>query len=202
MKNIDKMLEVENFFANPEEIRNAALGCEFWRSEAHPEGGNWPGLRSDYVSVISEDLFDSFTINLYKALGWDSERPVHFETFYQLCVERDMDCWVHQDVMEQKWTHVGLVYLTPDPPPNSGTLIYKPKDNKSIEDLKRESHNVDVPGEKEHYEVTHELINVYNKCVVYNPEALHSADKYFGDSMSSGRLSQVFFARDETISLG
>lgn len=202
MKDNDKVLEVENFFAEPGAVRGAALGCEFWRSEDHPEGGNWPGLRSNYVSVVSGELFDMFCTNLYRAMGWQSEREVYFETFYQLCVDKDNPSWVHQDVMAQKWTHVGVVYLTPDPPPNSGTLIYKPKDNKSIEDLKKGFNGEDVPGDLEFYEEVHEAINVYNKCVVYRPEALHRADKYFGDGMSNGRLTQVFFCRDETISRG
>ena len=190
-----KGLEVDNFFADPDTIRASALGCEYWRSEAHPAGGNWPGLRSDYVSVISGELFEMFCSSFYRSQGWNSERLVYFETFYQLCIERDNNSWVHQDVMDQKWTHVGLVYLTPDAPLNGGTLIYKTKDNKPIEDLKREN-NGNLPGSEEHYEVIHEITNAYNKCVIYNPEDLHKSNKYFGDSMSNGRLTQVFFVRD------
>ena len=195
MITIDKVIEVDNFFQTPDSIRKAALECRYWRSEEHPAGGCWPGQRSDYVSVISGELFETFCQSLYKSMGWSRDRSVFFETFFQICTTADGDSWVHQDIQTQNWTHVGLVYLSPDAPMNGGTLIYKPKDDRTVEDLKKENHG-EAPSDERHYDMIHEVTNVYNKCITYNPETLHKSNKYFGDSITNGRLTQIYFARD------
>lgn len=184
--------QFNNFFENPDYIRNTALGFETWPCGQHPYGGNWPGERTDYLSAITPEVFEIFWRSFYKAMEWEDEKPVHFESFFQFCKLQDGDSWVHQDIMTQGFTHVGLIYLTPNAPEHAGTTIYKPKEGKSIEDIKDKEGN--IPGDHNVYDIKHEFKNIYNTCVLYSPDELHSSSAYFGDHKNNARLTLVFFA--------
>lgn len=191
-----KVVEVENFFPEPYVARAEALRHPSWDCENHPEGGNWPGKRTDYASVISHDVWQSACESIYRALGWEANRSVHFDSYFQICDETDGDSWVHQDDMPQAYTHVGLVYLTPDAPRDGGTLIYKPKDPNADITLLKHKNGGFLPGDPSEYTVTHEVENVFNKGIIYNPLTLHKSNKYFGQAPHNARATYIFFARD------
>ena len=185
------MKQISNFFSDPDLVRSKALLHKFWGSSNHPVGGSWPGQRTDYISIIDNQAFDVFWKAFYKAMGWPQEKSAHFETNYQICKTADGGSWVHQDTMSQGFTHVGLVYLHPNPPANSGTTIYQPKSGETLESLKDDKGV--VSGDTSRYDIKHEFENIYNSAVVYGPSDLHKSTGYFGDTNKDARLTQVFF---------
>jgi hypothetical protein len=64
------------------------------------------------------------------------------------------------------------VYLTPNPPKNSGTSFFDDEGNKV--------------GEAE---------NVYNTMVIYPADILHGPTNPFGDTKENSRLTLVFFLK-------
>jgi hypothetical protein len=188
------MKQVNNFFADPDEVRAEAMNLQVWPCKEHPTNGNWPGLRTEYISAVNQKAFEIFWKSFYKVMGWPHEKSVHFETFYQFCRTEDGDSWVHQDVMTQGFTQVGVVYLSPNPPANSGTTIYQPKEGETIESLKDDEGH--VSGDASRYDVKHEFENTYNSAVFYKPIDLHKSTGYFGSTKDDARLTQVFFARE------
>jgi len=190
-----RFLEIDGFFENPDAIRESAFNHPVWAAHNHPQGGNWPGLRTDYISAIDNDVFDQIIRSFYKTQDWALPRSVYFESFFQFCYESDGESWVHHDIMKQGWTHVCIVYLTPNAPVSGGTLFYEHKDGKTIEQLESENDG-DIPGDPNDYNVIHESSNAYNKALVYLPHEFHKSNVYFGDNTRNGRLTCINFIRD------
>ena len=90
---------------------------------------------------------------------------------FQLCTE-DVETWVHKD-KDAQWA--GVLYLTPNAPQEAGTGIFtEPR-----------------PGE---FELQDAIANKYNRLVLYRGDLLHrSLLSGFGNSVETGRLTQVFF---------
>ena len=195
MKN--RFQEVEGFFQEPDKIRETAMGptFEYWPAESHPDGGNWPGIRSVFISAKDQNIFDQVVASFYKTQGWELSRSVYFESYFQSFQKKDGTSWVHTDIMHQNWTHVCIVYLTPGAPPSGGTVFYEPKDGSTLDELKAK-HGGEIPGDEENYNVIHDSANQYNKAVVYLPHELHKSNVYFGDTFKNSRLIQISFIRD------
>jgi len=193
------MKQINNFFADPDLVREKALKHQVWNNESHPTNGNWPGLRTEYLSMIDDEAFKVFWKSFYKVMEWPDEKSVHFETFYQFCRVEDGDSWVHQDIMTQGFTQVGVVYLSPNPPANSGTTLYQPKEGETIESLHFDNgtHIETVSGDVSRYDIKHEFENIYNSAVIYNPSDLHKSTGYFGSTKEDCRLTQVFFVTEK-----
>jgi hypothetical protein len=93
--------------------------------------------------------------------------------------------------MVQQHTHVLILFLTPDPSPNSGTIFYNRKPDVNEDEYKQND------GDPKYYDVKEVFENVYNKAALYNPDEFHKSDTYFGESFRDSRLSQVCFLREE-----
>jgi hypothetical protein len=68
--------------------------------------------------------------------------------------------------------YAGVLYLTPNPEPNSGTAFY----NES--------------GEEIDY-----VENIYNRLTIYSSNILHSLKESFGDNINNGRLVYTIFIK-------
>ena len=186
-----EFLVFDNFYKFPDAIRDRALSLRYWHCDRHPTGGNWPGARSAYISDVVPDIFLEFTSNIYNIFGWESDKKVFFETNFQGCTKGDGDSWVHQDVMVQNHTHVGLIYLTPNPEKDSGTILYEPKKDLDPEAFAKNN------GDPCHYDIADVAENVFNRCIIYSPDYWHKSNVYFGNNIDNCRLTQVFFFREE-----
>jgi hypothetical protein len=173
---IVKIHKIDNFFDNPDEIREFALKMDF--DEPLPIHG-WHGIRAtpkdrivagvDLEKMISEEVsfrIPNFTydeMDLYFHITPEEVRN-HFDT------ETFEEASKHYDSNDSRI--VGLVYLTPNPPKNSGTSFFDDSGNKV--------------GEAE---------NVYNRMVMYPADILHGPTNPFGDTKENGRLTLVFFLK-------
>ena len=180
---------VDNVLKHPDRLRYFAMSQPYWYGKEHPQGGNYPGKRSDYLSVSNNDAFMEIMMHVHDAIGIPRNASTYTEAFLQYCVGGDGDSWVHRDNLDHfNPTHVGLIYLTPNPPAESGTILYEPKDPNYIT-----GDPMDDSGDPNDYNVKQVLENKYNRMVIYSPSEFHKSDKYFGSSIQDGRLFVVFF---------
>lgn len=180
----------DNFFGDPDRVREHALKQNYLSSDFAGPDINYPGKRSLWLSAIDNYLFIYLTQKIYKILGFDPNTSSYTEAFYQWCSKDDGNSWVHWDNLPWNPTHVGVVYLTPDPPDNSGTILYHKPDNFDPDTM--------LPG-KYNFEVKQKLDNKYNRIVIYDPKELHKSDTYFGTDINDSRLFIVFFMRIDEV---
>ena len=201
----NKVLVIDNFYENPDKVREIALKQEYKDCKDPLMGGSWPGFRSKYLHHIDESLMQEFRDNLMGNLleGLNTRYNCYFETMFQLCYAEHGDSWIHTDIGKWEITHVGVIYLHPDPPPNSGTLIYDLK-KECVDEFKAYAakHNnlwTDLNRDTEEFhkwfELTLNVPNKYNRAIIYSPHRWHKSDTYFGNSVETGRLFQPLFAR-------
>lgn len=130
-------------------------------------GGYWKGCRSELLHEIYPEFF-SFTFNnviqkLFKAnkFSYNIESYFHYTNRYIVCDNK----W-HKDDIDILWA--GIIYLTPDPPVNTGTNLIINKEQISIE-------------------------NKFNRLALYQSNILHEPADLFGTTVDSARLTIVFF---------
>lgn len=169
-------LIIDNFFDEPDLLREFALKQEYFKKEEHPNDiGNFPGYRSKYINEINPDLYNAL-VNAQitmteKMLGHPlSEKYTEYWTKFSFSwTDENTPVNRHQDFMDDwngfKDFYGGVIYLTPNPPENSGTEI------------------VDI--------VTAE--NIYNRYVIYNAKLLHGAQSSFGKNINDSRLVLTHF---------
>ena len=191
---------VDNFLEAPQLWRRYALKQEFYVDDP----SNFPGKYSKPLQDISVNLFHSFANKLIQHLQGYS----YFEDLqisFRLADKSFGDGWIHYD--DPKFNVAGLVYLNIDPPIDSGTIFYTcQQDNlKLYQEYKfqefssppNQRHNFDVykQEQRSHFKKNMTVHNVFNRCVLYSPLVWHSADKFFGDTDQTSRLTLNFFGR-------
>lgn len=173
---------VDNFYSDPDAIREFALKQEFEFSDYHR------GRRTHHQFEIpgTKEAFES--IMGVKITHWMETHGMCGR--FQYCTCEDALVY-HAD--SQKWA--GAIYLTPDAPYECGTSLIAHK--------KTRIRHVDTPGsdviwEKKHldptpWEKVDVVGNVYNRLVIWNAHCVHQASQYFGYDKDDSRLIQIFF---------
>lgn len=184
--------EYRGFFKNPDRVRQVAMQQQYYRMDDHPMGGNYPGFRTMCLNNITPDIFSEVANRLYEVLGFDDSRGVHLESMFQWCNKADQPPeWVHRDNLYFDPNTVGIVYLHPNPPPNSGTELYTLKDEYEYRDSFH-----DHP-ERYKYNVMKTFKNEYNKLILYDPLEYHDSLDCFGETIDDSRMWMMFFAKIE-----
>jgi len=192
----------DNFFNRPDEIRDLALSLEYEGSQ----GNLWPGKRTQPLHLVSEQYFNLFTkkvLSLFPLVDLSYyECFTYFQMIEPYAKSGIRGGWVHTDA---DFLLAGVVYLSPNINPNSGTTIFRPKkvyntpinhehkkemylnskSEKDILDIKREENN-------DLFEETLVFKNVYNRMIAYDGSTHHSHTNFEFDE-SDFRLTQVFF---------
>jgi len=192
-------LTIDNFYTNPNEVREFALKQEF------KVRGNYPGQRTK--SFLTDSLKKKMRDILYPFAGeityWGSDdKENNYTGSFQYTVSEDRS-WIHADSTTD-WAAV--CYLTPDAPLSAGTGIFRHKATGwSHYDYKRENEPGYVesapPGNEMRdytkWEMVDRIGNVYNRLIMYRADNYHVSLDYFGQNMHDGRLFQVFFFNTE-----
>ena len=191
---------VDNFLEAPALWRYFALKQEFITDEV----SNFPGKYTKTLQELNNNLFHSFADKLIHHL----QGYTHFQELqvtFRLADETFGTGWLHHD--DPKFNVAGLVYLNMNPPPNSGTIFYTLKQEtlKNYEEFKfaefsseptqRLSFEKHKDEQKSYFKRNMTVHNVLNRCVLYSPLVWHSADKFFGNSDQTSRLTINFFGR-------
>jgi hypothetical protein len=195
---------VDKFFKDPDKVRNFALHQEFKRDET----SNYPGLRTDRLSLIDHNLHNEFLkkfFSIYYDFKFEEVNWIVSAQFQK--TENNFNTgWVHSDNDGNANCKIaGIVYLTPNAPLNSGTSIYKVKNNILIPSLNSEAKHAHYFSngnseelknikelEREQFEETINVSNVYNRLISFEANEYHAAQNYFGQDNES-RLILVFF---------
>jgi len=171
----------DNFYNNPYEVRDYALGLDF---EIH---GNYPGVRT---KNYPEPYFTNMKYEIEKILNKKiSYWPDGYNTAFQYTTEKSKT-WVHYD--PTKWAAV--CYLTPNAPTNSGTGIFRHKKEGFYEHKENQLDFNCAPNKQEDWELLDYCGNVFNRIVIYKGSFYHSSViPGFGEDKYNGRLFQTFF---------
>lgn len=165
---------IDDFLDNPDKVRESVLSLDFYRK------GDFPGLRSDRADLEYEKYIkDRIESVLNKNISeWKQD-----SFCFQLCLEGS-ETWIHHD--DTEWA--GVLYLT-DGPVGAGTAIYRHVPTGIYE----KSDKVDIK-KSEDWEIITAIGSVFNRLVLYKADMYHkSLISGYGNSIQTGRLTQVFF---------
>lgn len=184
MINLNRIYQEDNFFLDPEYVRDLALSQKFRGPESFE---NWRGVRtSDIGDLAYHDItFKQYILNKTSLYDKDIARYLEFkDKGYQL----NITCFFHMApklnfveysdgrLFEDAAKHIdpsnlaGVVYLTPNPPENSGTSFFYPHDIK-----------------------VYQSENKFNRMVFYPGSYTHGPTDNFGTTPQDARLTLTFF---------
>lgn len=181
------ILIIDNFYSNPDEVREFALSLNF------NVEGNYPGVRTS--PILDEEWREHIKEYLESIINKRiTVFPYEYNTAFQFTTETS-ETWVHHDAM----SYAAVVYLTPDPDIDSGTGIYRHKQTGIMKHTEGERDFNNETTDPKDWELVAEAKNIYNRLVVYDSMYYHkSAVPGFGTDKNTGRLFQTFFFEAET----
>lgn len=181
-KYIPSYIVVDNFYKSPDKIRDLALKQQF---DFHPN--NHKGKRTDQLFRFPylKERFEGIIGGKIK--NWDS---YGVNGCFQHCVAGDQIV-IHSDGQQ----YAGIIYLTPDAPPNCGTTFYRSKHTKKNKYSYEDASIVFKHGfyDTTEFDVVDTVGNVYNRLILFDAKMIHSAACYFGNDINNSRLFQMFF---------
>lgn len=189
-----RLYVVDDFYEDPYAVRDFALQQIYFDGEGAVGCRTrkqflFEGLKEKFESIIKEKIQD----HTPNGFGWED---IGINGRFQSC-KAGTPMVFHCDT--QKWA--GVIYLTPDAPPQSGTSFYRHKETKVLH-----NHQIDYEnGQLEKvfnqktfldptpYERVDTVGNVFNRLVIFDGGLIHSGNDYFGWDIASSRLFQIFF---------
>lgn len=172
------MLVVDDFYANPDNVRAFALSQEFSIK------GNFPGSRTK--SFLTDDIKAAINYAVQFAgpvTDWFEESG--YTGSFQIATAQDRT-WIHSDHYNM-WAAV--CYLTPDAPYTAGTALYRHKETGEYRRTTTDHEGYDYTK----WDLFDRIGNKYNRLVLYRGDLFHASLDYFGDNLQNGRLFQTFF---------
>ena len=203
--NVDCFI-VNDFLDDPDAVRD-------WVLEGNKKGhlpfdmeGSYPGIRTRMVG--DKNYHHMIEEKLKKILPFKFKMDFSLSSYaYQLCLKGTYSS-VHVDPI--KWG--GVLYLTPNPPLDSGTFLFKDSITDGLKELNSIEDNPNYTDEEKNrfmsevkssmegsIEVTTVVRNVYNRMIIFRGgEVPHCKNHGFGNCLENGRLTQVFFFDEVT----
>ena len=182
-RNMDKnFFIVDNFYDNPDEIRNFALNNVEYKADLR-----WyKGIRS-IGTYRNDDMRRAFENIIGEPIqNWE----YGFNGCFQITTAEDPQVY-HYD--QQKWA--GMIYLTPNAPLESGTRLHRSKIT-GLSHSDQEGVDASFAGgfyDSTKFDISDSAANIYNRLVIMDAKMIHSAGPYFGNSKETGRLTHLFF---------
>ncbi len=188
---------VDDFLDQPDEWREYALGCEYFKSV-----GRWPGFRTKPLAEINKVMHNRFMIRLLSLFLEPKDNDLMFEAkgTFQKIPPGTGEGWVHRD----NQVATAIVYLNPDADLNAGTSLFRPKKNNiwsmMYDNVRKENYRGNISAEEaepyrleynSQFEETVRINNVYNRLVVFEGGIHHAANVL--QSNGDDRLTLVFF---------
>jgi hypothetical protein len=188
-----EFMEIKDFFENPDEIIMLAKQQSFVEKDAHYHNANkdifYNGVRSKTMKDIDAELYRKILVRVFEKVidkrfkedlcKVKIEYGFKADIYFHVMREQDKfnDAWIHKDTSS---ILAGVVYLNPNPRPNTGTLLYVDGDDK-------EPMVVD---------------NEFNKMIIYDASYLHAPQAGFGTDINDSRLTLVFFMGEISFRIG
>ena len=166
------ILQSDNFFDNPNEIREYALNQRFYSHEESKKlsapAGSYAGVRTQEIHTFNRLFFDNLCQKIFskvidltdvESLDWRVSAYFHLQNSDDF-----VENTIHKD---QGVLYAGLIYLTPEIGEEFGTSLYD-----------------------EDYKVAKTFLNKYNRLVVYDANINHGPSGF-----TDGRLTLTFFIK-------
>ena len=182
------IIVLDDFYNNPDDVRKYALSLPF------NVYGNYPGGRtSNQINDSAKNLIQHV---LYPVAGrvvnWLDDDSGYTGAF-QVCLQHETT-WIHQDDYNN-WA--GVLYLSPNPPLNTGTSFYRHRATISC-DSSHVGHSLDGDGaDYSKWDEVDVVKNKFNRLILFRANQFHASTNHFGDNLHNGRLTQVFFIKTE-----
>lgn len=175
MSIIDSVILIDDYFEDIDRVRHYALNVNSYRVPDSHE--RWKGYRSHRLSSdneIEKMIVSKICDTLEKETG---KKVSRINAYFHCSPEKSM---VEQsDFHSMKWhkdhcDFAGVIYLTPDPPQNTGTCLQGYDHAENVYKLEC-------------------VENVYNRFLAYSSSVLHGPDHFFGDYIKTTRMTISFF---------
>jgi len=194
------VIVVDDFFWDPDEIRDLALVQEYHADLRYFKGMRstqrflWPYLREEFGRLLGTPVTEW--------LGHSANGC------FQQTAQSDPLVW-HHDTQR----YAAAIYLTPDAPLASGTSFWRDKTHgcrrnpthpaearrlgsdealRAAKDAVYDPYNIEHP---DNWQLVEAVAGLYNRLVIWDARLFHSATSYdeFGSDGASTRLVQLFF---------
>lgn len=177
-----QLMIIDNFYTNPDSVREYALAQEF------NVRGNYPGLRTKpYLPQDVKDCISYWMQFAGNVTSWFEESE--YTGAFQIATAQDRT-WIHADHYNM-WA--GVCYLTPDAPYTAGTALYRHRQSGEFYRSNKEYEGYDYTK----WDQFDTIGNKYNRLIIYRGDLFHASLDYFGDNLHNGRLFQTFFFNTE-----
>ena len=186
---------IDDFYPNPDLIRNAALKLKY--------NDGYFGGKLNYASSRALNPWANNRVYLFNKWQTQVQRPIlnftlkangSFNLGYS---EKHKSSWIHQDNTikgEEGQMWAAVIYLTPNPPENSGTCFFKNEQGQLKGQGRGPAYKDSVLDSGSEWKPHLQVENIYNRCILYHGDLYHAPTvSYFGNSKQSGRLTQVGF---------
>jgi hypothetical protein len=189
------IIVIDNFYENPDSLREYALGLEY-----KPPGNHGAvGYRCEYGRKILDGTKELFEKLLHKTIPHGNNHGEwNYSTngCFQWC---DGSTRIVYHCDSQKYA--GIVYLTPDAPINCGTSFLRHKKYKLRTGeifTKHDWYDSLLNHNEQHidktpWEIVDSVGNIYNRLVIFDAQYIHAVTEYFGETIKNSRLFQLFF---------
>lgn len=205
LMNLYPVTIVENFYENPNKVRNFALAQEYTSCFEYDNAQYaWPGARTKDLLLLDKILFENVCkklVSVFHNTEHDYMRWIITSNF-QSCSAEYGHGVMHTDT---NTIFAGILYLTPDAPLNSGTSIYRKNASFNQEKYQHALETNDetyrtnkkAPSTDFHgmFDEVLRVNNVYNTLILFEGHNYHAANQFFGDSLVNSRLTQTFFIK-------
>jgi hypothetical protein len=181
-KNSKRAFIIDNFYEDPYAVREFALQQEYFDDPGYIGRRTrtqhfFPGVKEAFEEIMNTRIteWESYGMNGRFQHNFAGEKLVY-----------------HCD--EQMWA--GMIYLTPDAPPQCGTSTYRHRETKvhhSSHPRIMECFNQKTFLDKTPYETVDVFGNVFNRLVIFDGHLIHAASEYFGSDINDCRLWHMFF---------
>lgn len=177
------LIIVDNFYSNPDAVRNFALKQDFNVKGNYPGARTKPFFTDDVRAAIEHNMqFAGKITNTFDEGGYTGA--------FQFATAWDRT-WIHAD-HHNMWA--GVCYLTPDAPLTGGTGLYK---HKATGEYSRVTEDQHEGYDYTKWDLVDRIGNKYNRLILYRGDLFHASLDYFGDNLENGRLFQTFFFNTE-----
>lgn len=179
-----EVIVVDNFYENPDEVRQFALSQNFEPDLRYHKGNR---TQQQFLPQGMKQTFE--TLLGRKIVRWTE---FNYNGVFQYCIAEDPLVY-HSDLQ----SYAGAIYLTPNAPVETGTSFFRSK-NTGVRSTHVSDPNYNETFKNGFYDKTQfELVdtigNVYNRLVIWNSSLIHSASGYFGTDKYNSRLFHLFF---------
>tara|TARA_B100001173_G_C15835049_1_gene482152 strand:- start:89 stop:745 length:657 start_codon:yes stop_codon:yes gene_type:complete len=197
---------IDNFFDDPDLVRDIALEELKQHSDIiNDTGVFYPGIRVSLTDKVGNEMLNKINRQI-------DRKCIDFEASFHLTIGLHQNGLIHKDIKK----YAGVVYLNPNPPSNSGTLLASLKspeyqqyvdklDSGITKEFSEANTTLDedkikafIPVKSKYnemlFDIDNSIENVYNRLIIYQGGlTYHTPDTSFGDRIDNSRLAITFW---------